>query len=41
MVADGYAYSYTSSPKPVYVDTFLGLMRVAREQNKGLWGHCE
>jgi len=41
MVAEGYAYSYTSSPKPEYVDLFLGLMREAREENKGLWGVCE
>lgn len=41
MVADGYAYSYTSSPKPEYVDLFLALMRAAREDGKGLWGKCE
>lgn len=41
MVADGYAYSYSSSPKPQYVDTFLALMRQARAANKGLWGQCE
>lgn len=41
MVADGYAYSYTSSPKPEYVDLFLALMRDAREQEKGLWRVCE
>lgn len=41
MVADGYAYSYTSSPKPEYVDTMLALMRKARDGGKGLWGHCE
>ena|GEM_PF-484251 len=41
MVADGYAYSYTASPKPEYVDLMLGLMRQAREQNLGLWGRCE
>lgn len=40
MVADGYAYSYTSSPKPEYVDTMLALMRKARDGGKGLWGHC-
>lgn len=40
MVAEGYAYSYTSSPKPEYVDLFLALMREAREQNRGLWGVC-
>jgi len=40
MVADGYAYSYTSSPKPQYVDTFLALMRQARAERKGLWNHC-
>lgn len=40
MVADGYAYSYTSSPKPEYVDTMLALMRKARDEGKGLWGHC-
>jgi micrococcal nuclease len=41
MVADGYAYSYTSSPKPEWVDTMLALMRQARDGGKGLWGHCE
>lgn len=41
MVADGYAYSYTSSPKPEYVDQFLALMRQARTQEKGLWRVCE
>lgn len=41
MVADGYAYSYTSSPKPEYVDQFLALMREARSQEKGLWRVCE
>lgn len=41
MVADGYAYSYTSSPKPEYVDLFLGLMREARSKGLGLWGECE
>lgn len=41
MVAEGYAYSYTSSPKPKYVDLFLGLMREAREQERGLWRVCE
>ncbi|HYF92607.1 MAG TPA: thermonuclease family protein [Symbiobacteriaceae bacterium] len=40
MVADGYAYSYTSSPKPEYVDNFLALMRQARSRRLGLWGHC-
>lgn len=40
LVADGYAYSYTSSPKPEYVDTMLALMRKARAGGKGLWGHC-
>lgn len=41
MVADGYAYSYTSSPKPEYVDDMLSLMRRARTQDLGLWGHCQ
>lgn len=41
MVADGYAYSYTSSPKPIHVDTFLALMRQARSAGKGLWGVCD
>ena len=40
MVADGYAYSYTSSPKPEYVDLLLGLMRQARSKGLGLWGEC-
>lgn len=41
MVADGYAYSYTSfSPKPTYADTFVALMRSARAANKGLWSSC-
>lgn len=41
LVAEGYAYSYTASPKPQYVDLFLALMREARAENKGLWGVCE
>lgn len=41
LVAEGYAYSYTSSPKPQYVDAFLSLMRQARSQRKGLWSHCQ
>jgi micrococcal nuclease len=41
MVADGYAYSYTSSPKPQYVDQFLALMRDSRERNRGLWAFCQ
>lgn len=41
MVADGYAYSYSSSPKPEYVDLLLGLMREARSKGIGLWGECE
>lgn len=41
MVADGYAYSYTSSPKPKYVDLFLVLMREARAKEKGLWAACK
>lgn len=41
MVAEGYAYSYTSSPKPKHVDLFLALMREARQQERGLWGVCE
>jgi len=41
MVAEGYAYSYTSSPKPKYVDLFLALMREAREQERGLWRVCK
>lgn len=40
LVADGYGYSYTSSPKPEYVDLFLALMRDAREHNRGLWAVC-
>lgn len=41
LVADGYAYSYTSSPKPEHVDLFLALMRQARSQEKGLWATCK
>jgi micrococcal nuclease len=41
MVADGYAYSYSSSPKPAYVDRYLALMRDARQQARGLWTVCQ
>lgn len=41
LVAQGYAYSYTSSPKPEYVDLFLVLMREARAEGKGLWAGCD
>lgn len=41
LVAEGYGYSYTSSPKPEYVDLFLALMREARTRERGLWGVCE
>ncbi|HEY3367302.1 MAG TPA: thermonuclease family protein [Symbiobacteriaceae bacterium] len=40
LVSDGYAYSYSSSPKPLYVDLFLALMRDARAHNRGLWAVC-
>jgi endonuclease YncB( thermonuclease family) len=41
LAAEGYAYSYTLSPKPAYADQFLALMREARSKGKGLWGKCQ
>lgn len=41
LVAEGYAYSYSSSPKPEYVDLFLALMREARASGRGLWAACD
>lgn len=40
LVAEGYAYSYSSTPKPKYVDLLLALMRDARAQERGLWNAC-
>ena len=38
LVADGYAYAYTSYPF-AYADEFIQLQRVAIENGRGLWGN--
>ncbi|MGB8954444.1 MAG: thermonuclease family protein [Tumebacillaceae bacterium] len=37
LLRDGYAQLMTIQPNVKYQDTFVGLQRVARESNKGLW----
>lgn len=41
LVQDGYAYSYTYPPDVKYQNQFTEAQRIAREQNKGLWGSCQ
>lgn len=40
LVKQGYAYSYPYPPDIKYQDQFIDAQRLAREQNKGLWGGC-
>ena len=40
LVRDGFAYSSTFPPDVKYQDQFTEAQRLAREQNKGLWGAC-
>ncbi len=40
LVADGFAQVVTYPPDVKYVDLYLALQRVAREEGRGLWGGC-
>ena len=40
LVQEGFAYSYTYPPDVKYQDQFTEAEKIAREQNKGLWGSC-
>lgn len=40
LIKQGYGFAYTSFPFSKS-DEFLGYQRVAREQNRGLWGSCQ
>ncbi|MEK7098194.1 MAG: thermonuclease family protein, partial [Patescibacteria group bacterium] len=40
LVQEGFATSYTYPPDIKYQNQFIEAERIAREQNKGLWGGC-
>lgn len=40
LVQEGFAHSYTYPPDVKYQSQFTEAERLAREQNKGLWGSC-
>ncbi|KKS95981.1 MAG: nuclease [Candidatus Gottesmanbacteria bacterium GW2011_GWA2_43_14] len=42
LIREGYAYSYTYQPDVKYQERFMEAQRLAREEQKGLWGSaCE